>query len=215
MHRPLSRHRGLTPCCMWHKMHVSHNYLKNNIRKHSSIESLMPSLCSPCSSAPCLFSLPAMTQLGRQTLCLEPPHWGQALNIFPLQLSNFPPPACCLTHKPDVCLELCYPSDSTTEVADCCTSQKCNYRQVIYTSSLVLRCWTTTDKWQCTTAALPTGLALASSLTSLWEELLDKQGGSQQPQPWPSHRTQLWCAVFWLQISLGSSKICTMKSKWS
>lgn len=80
-----------------------------------------------------------MTQLWKQPLCPEPPHWGQALNVFPLQLSNFPPPAFRLTHRPDVCSELCYPSDSTSEAADCCSSQKCNYRQVIYTTRLVLQ----------------------------------------------------------------------------
>lgn len=148
---------------------------------------------SPPPSALCLLSLPAMAQLWRQPLCPEPSPCGQALNVFPLQLSNFPPPACRLTHRPDVCLELCYPSDSTSEVADCCSSQKCNYRQVytLYNTLSSSAAGTATDKCQCRTAVLPTGLALASSLVSLWEEPLAKQGESQQPKPWPSHRTQI------------------------
>lgn len=113
---------------------MAYSYVRSKVRNHISSESLTPSLCCPCSSAPCSFSLPAMMQFRRQTLCSQP-----ALNAFPPWLSSFPPPACCLTHKPDVHWELCYPSDSTTEAADGCSGQKSNYRQVIYTIHLVLQ----------------------------------------------------------------------------
>lgn len=119
-------------------MHLSHSCVESSIRNRSVLNP-SPSLCSVCSSAPCLLSLPAMMQLRRQTLWPQLPRWGQALNVLPPRLSSFPPPACCPTRKPDVLLELCCPSDSTAEAAACCSRQKCNYRPTIYTTSLPLQ----------------------------------------------------------------------------